>query len=931
MKGKRTLNPMKSLWAIKCIGLFCFLIGGAMLHSGCKDDEVQTPQTEQPVLETAVENMNKNVNSLQQLIEIQQEGTTVVSSLKLINGYRFELSNGKTLNVITEINTKAEGEKESYSPQLGIKEREGIYRWTIDGGWLYINGEYADASGDNRITPEVGVSEDGYWQITCGENVIRLTQKAEYGKFNSIFKEVDTSDLSHVVFLFNDRTPSIILQVNDAAEEEQPPLTGSIRRPVSSEQPMWLVHIDSWVYPDPQKIIDLIPADIRPYVVFNLSLSISRNSSDTQWNRVEYGYETAKSWLRVCAENRVWAMIQPSSGGYSHFPDYTDYSEMENSIYDEFFREYPNFLGFNYCEQFWGFDGNSSLNVTSDIRLAHFANLIKLSHKYGGYLVISCCNPYWGASTNPIAILKRNIDLADACRKYTENMIICEKFTSKHGFFDVESTCLGAYLSGFSGQYGVRADESGWNTQNGDTEYPVSAGAPPVIEHIMLTGQTIFDGPELIWKQCMEEAGTTTVNGYTSRQWRLFPQFINISMDIFRKILDGTIRIMSREEVIDRTKVVIINDVNSGNDRDKYCSPGTLYEGLYLMDGEPFVPAEQNSPLYENTSWFKKTGRYPTIPVVYEYQSNYESRWGDQTTKVNEFNLLFPEVSEGNLYVGRYENGLVTYNPGNYDGKSTSIPLQYNTCEKLELTYDKYTTGVIKEYSDRITIYLTNYDPDNLMKTDVIKVYGCTSKPDWNYVDRGQHVGSRIQESWNNNVLTLAISHNGPLDLTVNCSGNATNRKTDYHTASVSVPASPIEYWGDLQYEAENFEYKGGVKIIKSGVDGDIRGYTALGYLNFGTGPSAAVREEVNVRKDGIYTLQIKYRAPEVSISTVTLYVNGENVVVPEFAKTENRDDVWNINLQTIRLKQGKNTLELRTGNTLHGDFYIDNFVIANR
>ena len=45
------------------------------------------------------------------------------------------------------------------------------------------------------------------------------------------------------------------------------------RRPVDSKHPMWLVHIDVWNNADPQKIIDLIPEDVRPYVCFNLSLS----------------------------------------------------------------------------------------------------------------------------------------------------------------------------------------------------------------------------------------------------------------------------------------------------------------------------------------------------------------------------------------------------------------------------------------------------------------------------------------------------------------------------------------------------------------------------------------------------------------------------------------------------------------------------------
>lgn len=63
-----------------------------------------------------------------------------------------------------------------------------------------------------------------------------------------------------------------------------------LRRPISPDQPMWLVHIDTWNYPDPQKIIDLIPEDIRPYVVMNISLSINHDDSG-KWLRLGDGYE----------------------------------------------------------------------------------------------------------------------------------------------------------------------------------------------------------------------------------------------------------------------------------------------------------------------------------------------------------------------------------------------------------------------------------------------------------------------------------------------------------------------------------------------------------------------------------------------------------------------------------------------------------------
>ena len=42
------------------------------------------------------------------------------------------------------------------------------------------------------------------------------------------------------------------------------------RRPIDSRHPLWLVHVDVWNKADPQKIIDQIPNDIRPYVCMNL-------------------------------------------------------------------------------------------------------------------------------------------------------------------------------------------------------------------------------------------------------------------------------------------------------------------------------------------------------------------------------------------------------------------------------------------------------------------------------------------------------------------------------------------------------------------------------------------------------------------------------------------------------------------------------------
>ncbi|MCI5571523.1 MAG: glycosyl hydrolase family 98, partial [Prevotella sp.] len=158
------------------------------------------------------------------------------------------------------------------------------------------------------------------------------------------------------------------------------------RRPVDSQHPMWLVHVDVWNQADPQKIIDLIPDDIKPYVVMNLSLSCAYDTELNIHQRPQNAIPTYKSWATVCQMNNMWFTLQPASGGHTHIHD----NDLE--IFEYFFKKYPNFLGWNFAEQFWGFNDPGDLFSSSEIdRIELFANLVPMHHKYGGFLTISFC------------------------------------------------------------------------------------------------------------------------------------------------------------------------------------------------------------------------------------------------------------------------------------------------------------------------------------------------------------------------------------------------------------------------------------------------------------------------------------------------------------------------------------------------------------
>ncbi len=730
---------------------------------------------------------------------------------------------------------------------------------------------------------------------------------------------------------------------DEKTEEIKEVAEKSLRRPVSPEQPMWIVHIDTWNYADPQKIIDLIPEDILPYVVFNISLSISWNSETHEWQMVQDGYETAKSWLRTCADEGVWAMIQPASGGQCHFPDYDASTDYEDTLYAEFYRDYPNFIGYNYCEQFWGFE-SADFPVTPRERYEHFANLLELGNRYGGYLVVSWCGNQWSPGINPLAMLKQVPAFEEACGKYTQNYILCEKYTQTSYLLDMESLVLGTWLSGYCGQFGVRYDESGWTDSEGEShdDYRLSTSLAVELERFALNGMTVVDGPELIWVSDFRELPPAVgEDGYAERRWETLPEFENVAVDLFRKVLDGTIRIPGREEVIRRTRLVIINDVDSGSDDEKYSTPATLFEGLYRM--------EEDGNLRNNHSFYKSTGRYPSIPVVYDlrdelaesferkvYQSDLipqwppaENGWSSIAGKQELYNQLFPQEYEGNCYAGRLENTWVTYNP--YKSETLAwgeLFCQYNTCDKIGLSYARYTSGIINEYSDHIDFYLNNYDEkDTALRENVIKIYGSAKEPVFDYKDRGMgQTPCEIVSDWTEGVYTLTIRQNGPLELTVFCEGTAGNRLTDYQRAEIIPPEPPAFYAGPRQYEAEHFDVKDIEENVKNGCRTGVNGFWGQGYLKFGTKETAAVRETVTTAKGGVFVMKLRYAVPE-DTDKVDLYVNSVKTAALSLKSTESYSD-WGIWEQEITLEEGRNIIELKASAELESSLYLDNFVL---
>ena len=716
------------------------------------------------------------------------------------------------------------------------------------------------------------------------------------------------------------------------------------RRPIDNEHPLWMIHIDVWNAADPQKIIDLVPDDIKPWVCFNLSMSCQYDKDKNVYKMPRSAVRTYKSWASVCQQNGMWFTCQPASGGRTHLQT----TDLETFEY--FFKRYPNFLGWNFAEQFWGFDESDKGSATQTGQIALFANLVKMAHEYGGFLTISYCGNIWSYGLSPVGMMKRNSNLLKACRAYPEAILWLYKYTTTACWYNDESVTLSPFISGLAKNYGVRYDRCGWcgamNVAVGQnkTKYPIAAGIGTVMEQCGVNGGAVWDGPETIPDECFKESNKSTVDGYTRRNWTTYEGFRGAWIDMFRKIIDGTFYIPSRKEVVDSTRIAIIANTTSGSGEDKYATWGTLYDGLYKQND----PTNKgNGQWMDNMCYFKSTGRYRTIPLCVELydslaktipvklnRATAKSNWSTVAKKQKEFNEKYPVLSEGDLFVSRVQNQLVTYMPYTYlNSKRTAtgkVPLLYNTCDSLTLTLGMLGSGIVREYADHIDFYLNNFRTDTTtVVAETIVIKGATTEPSYT-MKKGLLATGSATAQWDAmaSTYTLTVKHKGGVDVTVNCAGSNAGSGSVPSAAIASQPLEqpqqPSVFHGPIIIEAENMDYKNvkEIKLVNPYVNyfPDIVEFAGNGFVDMGTSTSGTLRHQLTLRdgEEGNYRISVRY-CNSSKAGKMKATVNGAAIQL-DIEKTAKND--WRKVTFTTRLKAGTNNLLLT--NTGGISMYID-------
>ena len=255
--------------------------------------------------------------------------------------------------------------------------------------------------------------------------------------------------------------------------------------------------------------------------------------------------------------------------------------------------------------------------------------------------------------------------------------------------------------------------------------------------------------------------------------------------------------------------------------------------------------------------------------------------------------------------------------------------MQYNTCDTLSLVYSAFGNGIVHEYADHIDFYLNNYRTDTTTQvTDRITVTGVLSEPKYSMRLRAGAKGT-ASASWDSEMgsYTVSVKHMGPVELTVSCSGGASERRTDVLdlNALTDLPAQPEEYYGDLIIEAEDMDYKNISSCCTNPYysNPSVRGHAANGFVITGGNASGSLRRTVNIKHPGVYTVSVRYMNSNAA-GKLTLKVNSSSKLL-NTSKTAFND--WKTVQYDYNMNAGSNTITItNTGGT---NMYIDQVVCS--
>jgi hypothetical protein len=179
--------------------------------SGCYDDSdlknsVSELEKKLEALEALVNKANGDIATMQVLVNALNAGKVITNVATTSDGHVITFNDGSSIPVVN-------GAPGANAPVIGVQEEGGKYYWTLATGtsasWITTSdGQKLPVSGDDGVTPVMGVDADGYWTVngTRVNDASGLPVKASGEDGGGAFFSSVTWDDASVTFTLPDDT-----------------------------------------------------------------------------------------------------------------------------------------------------------------------------------------------------------------------------------------------------------------------------------------------------------------------------------------------------------------------------------------------------------------------------------------------------------------------------------------------------------------------------------------------------------------------------------------------------------------------------------------------------------------------------------------------------------------------------------------------------
>lgn len=379
-------------------------------------------------------------------------------------------------------------------------------------------------------------------------------------------------------------------------------------------------------------------------------------------------------------------------------------------------ERHPSLMGFVHVEL--------SCSGLAQEETDRIKTTLKACKEYGAVFIWQDMEYKWPDHTNTFNRAFEDEELYNLMTEYAHNIVIQDKHNGRGRHFSVQSSAMGAWLSGVCGNWGGNIEAwLWWEMEPLDYEetgitfaeasdiyrYPPSVGGIDILCDAV-GGATVFSTEEL------------NIFRFSWNKVEFTETFWSVVYPAFQRIINGAVP--DKEEVIGNVKVAY--QFTSPDDLHMQDIESDLFIDTYGMTRQWYMlwNGGENSK-----KWLPTTGRYYIIPSLPKYanteeilpnadilnDSNYAELFGTPQKKREYLNARYPETYTGTATL--YSINGLTYIFNNNEVTNAVQNANYsfvNSGFDVSTELDLHTYMIVEDGTDGLDIELVNLRLDSL-------------------------------------------------------------------------------------------------------------------------------------------------------------------------------------------------------------------------